>query len=157
MSDAIDHLARCVTCDYDLRGTLSAGGPRCPECGQAVSGASLALARERSFFRRLRRVLLLLFAITVVHEGEAVGMGRVIGDGGCFLEVVDIAVVPEHRGRGLGRRIMQEVMGFIEGNALPGAYVSLITDSPAFYERFGFRRSAPDEAMFVWFPTAGEG
>ncbi len=98
-----------------------------------------------------------LFAITVVHEGEAVGMGRVIGDGGCFLEVVDIAVVPEHRGRGLGRRIMQEVMGFIEGNALPGAYVSLITDSPAFYERFGFRRSAPDEAMFVWFPTAGEG
>ena len=98
-----------------------------------------------------------LFAITVVHEGEAVGMGRVIGDGGCFLEVVDIAVVPEHRGRGLGRRIMQEVMGFIEGNALPGAYVSLITDSPAFYERFGFQRSAPDEGMFVWFPTRGQG
>ena len=98
-----------------------------------------------------------LFAITVVHEGEAVGMGRVIGDGGCFLEVVDIAVVPEHRGRGLGRRIMQEVMGFIEGNALPGAYVSLITDSPAFYERFGFQRSSPDEGMFVWFPTRGQG
>ena len=25
-------------------------------------------------------------------------MGRVIGDGGCFFEVVDIAVVPAHRG-----------------------------------------------------------
>ena len=99
-----------------------------------------------------------LFAITVVHEGEAVGMGRVIGDGGCFLEVVDIAVVPEHQGQGLGRRIMQEIMQFIEGNAPPGAYVSLITNRPAFYERFGFKRSSPpDEGMFVWFPTRGAG
>ena len=99
-----------------------------------------------------------LFAVTVVHEGAAVGMGRVIGDGGCFLEVVDIAVVPEHRGKGLGRRIMQEIMNFIERTAPPGAYVSLITNMPAFYERFGFKpTSPPDDGMFVWFPARGEG
>ena len=95
-----------------------------------------------------------LFSITVVHRGAVVGMGRVIGDGGCFFEVVDIAVVPEHRGRGLGERIMREVMSFIERNALPGAYVSLISSIPAFYERFGFKRtSPPDEGMSVWFPV----
>ena len=95
-----------------------------------------------------------LFAITVVHDGAAVGLGRVIGDGGCFFEVVDIAVVPEHRGRGLGRKIMQEVMQFIERTALPGAYVSLITSMPEFYEPFGFKpTSPPDEGMFVWFPA----
>ncbi len=95
-----------------------------------------------------------LFSITVLHRGEVVGMGRVIGDGGCFFEVVDIAVAPEHRGKGLGNRIMEEVMNFIERNASPGAYVSLITNIPAFYERFGFKRtSPPDEGMSVWFPT----
>jgi GNAT superfamily N-acetyltransferase len=99
-----------------------------------------------------------LFAVTVFHEGAAVGMGRVIGDGGCFFEVVDIAVAPEHRGKGLGQRIMQEIMNFIERNALPGAYVSLITNRPAFYERFGFKpTSPPDDGMFIWFPLRGEG
>ena len=99
-----------------------------------------------------------LFSITVVHEGEAVGMGRVIGDGGCFFEVVDIAVVPEHRGKGLGRRIMQEIMNSIERNALPGAYVSLITNVPEFYQQFGFKRTPPpDEVMFVWFPASPGG
>ena len=99
-----------------------------------------------------------LFSITVVHEGETIGMGRVIGDGGCFFEVVDIAVVPEHRGKGLGRRIMQEIMNFIERNALPGAYVSLITNTPEFYQQFGFERtSPPDEGMFVWFPARPDG
>ena len=98
-----------------------------------------------------------LFAITVVHEGAAVGIGRVIGDGGCFFEIVDIAVVPEHRGKGLGRKIMQEIMQFIERAAPPGAYVSLITSMPAFYERFGFKpTSPPDEGMFVWFPARGD-
>lgn len=95
-----------------------------------------------------------LFSITVVCHGETVGMGRVIGDGGCFFAVVDIAVLPAHRGRGLGRRIMQEIRRFIDGQALPGAYVSLITSIPEFYRQFGFERtSPPDEAMFVWFPT----
>ena len=95
-----------------------------------------------------------LFSVTVVYQGRAVGMGRVIGDGGCFFEVVDIAVVPEHRGKGLGRKIMREIMSFIEANAPPGAYVSLITDKPAFYRKFGFEPTSPqDEAMSVWFPT----
>ena len=95
-----------------------------------------------------------LFAVKVMSGGEAVGMGRVIGDGGCFLQVVDIAVVPEHQGRGVGRRIMQEVMAFIEANALPGTYVSLITTDPDFYARFGFKlTSPPDDGMCLRFPA----
>ena len=33
-------------------------------------------------------------------------MGRVIGDGGLFFQVVDIAVEPAHQGRGLGKAIV---------------------------------------------------
>ena len=95
-----------------------------------------------------------LFAVKVLQDGEVVGMGRVIGDGGCFFEVVDIAVVPAHQGKGLGRRIMEEIMAFIQGNALPGTYVSLITTDPEFYTRFGFKlTSPPDDGMCLRFPA----
>jgi len=44
-----------------------------------------------------------LFAVTIVANGLAVGMGRVIGDGGCFYQVTDIAVEPRIRAGGLAR------------------------------------------------------
>ncbi|MFE7755951.1 GNAT family N-acetyltransferase [Streptomyces sp. NPDC057429] len=84
-------------------------------------------------------------AVTVLHEEEPVGMGRVIGDGGCALQIVDICVLPEHQGRGLGRRIMGELVQELEHRAPEGAYVSLIADGDArfLYEKFGFKPTAP--------------
>ncbi|MFB8413953.1 GNAT family N-acetyltransferase [Streptomyces albidoflavus] len=83
--------------------------------------------------------------VTVLCGDEAVGMGRVIGDGGCFFQVVDICVRPEHQGQGLGKRIMGELVGELERRAPDGAYVSLIADGDArfLYEKFGFRETAP--------------
>ncbi|MBC7267552.1 MAG: GNAT family N-acetyltransferase [Streptomyces sp.] len=83
--------------------------------------------------------------VTVLCGDEPVGMGRVIGDGGCFFQVVDICVAPEHQGRGLGKRIMAELVGELERRAPDGAYVSLIADGDArfLYEKFGFRQTAP--------------
>ncbi|MET9604925.1 GNAT family N-acetyltransferase [Streptomyces sp. NPDC006512] len=83
--------------------------------------------------------------VTVLHDGEPVGMGRVIGDGGCFFQIVDMCVLPGHQGRGLGRRIMEELVGELERRAPDGAYVSLIADGDArfLYEKFGFSPTAP--------------
>jgi len=86
-----------------------------------------------------------IYAVVVLHEGAAIGMGRLIGDGGCFFQVVDIAVEPEHQGRGLGKVIMSSIMNYVT-TALPSsAYVSLIADVPAnkLYEQYGFRETAP--------------
>ena len=81
----------------------------------------------------------------VLHGDEPVGMGRVIGDGGCFFQIVDICVVPEHQGRGLGKRIMAELLGELDRRAPSGAYVSLIADGDArfLYQKFGFTPTAP--------------
>lgn len=86
-----------------------------------------------------------LFAVQVLLGDEVVGMGRVIGDGGCFFQVVDIAVLPAHQGKGLGKRIMREIMQFIETEVPPSAYVSLIADGQAqdLYAQFGFKHTAP--------------
>ena len=86
-----------------------------------------------------------LFAVQILAGERMIGMGRVIGDGGCFYQVVDIAVAPEHQGRGLGKMIMREIMQYLNEHALPSAYVSLIADGKAqeLYAQFGFQHTAP--------------
>lgn len=86
-------------------------------------------------------------AVTIYNDELPIGIGRVIGDGGCFFEIVDIAVRPEHQKKGLGEMIMQGLMTYINDNAPDTAYVSLMADhgTPEFYKRFGFKASLPPE------------
>jgi len=85
-----------------------------------------------------------LFAVTLYGENDfAIGMGRVVGDGGCNFEVVDIAVDPAHQGSGLGRLVMEEISAWLDANVPPGSYVCLIADTPWLYEKFGFEYCAP--------------
>ena len=72
-------------------------------------------------------------------------MGRIVGDGGLFLFVVDIAVTPAWQGRGWGRRIMAALVEQLRVRAPARAMVGLIADGTAFrlYEQFGFRLVAP--------------
>ena len=86
-----------------------------------------------------------LFAVQVLLGDDVVGMGRIIGDGGCFYQVVDIAVLPAHQGKGLGKLIMREISRFIDSDVPDSAYVSLIADGQAqdLYAQFGFRHTAP--------------
>ena len=86
-----------------------------------------------------------LFAVQIMLGEQTVGMGRVIGDGGCFYQVVDIAVLPEHQGKGLGKMIMREIMQYLNQHAPKSAYVSLIADGQAqdLYAQFGFNHTAP--------------
>ncbi|MFZ6679396.1 GNAT family N-acetyltransferase [Undibacterium sp. Tian12W] len=86
-----------------------------------------------------------LFAVQIMQGELVVGMGRVVGDGGTSYHVVDIAVLPEHQGKGLGKMIMREITHYLQQNAPESAYVSLIADGPAqdLYAQFGFKHTAP--------------
>ena len=72
-----------------------------------------------------------LFSVVIEAEGTAIGMGRVIGDGGTAYQIVDIAVLPAHQGQGLGKRIVAALVDWLYTNAPKSAYVSLIADGPA--------------------------
>ncbi|NGN39980.1 GNAT family N-acetyltransferase [Mesorhizobium sp. CGMCC 1.15528] len=86
-----------------------------------------------------------IYAVTLIWNGETVGMGRIIGDGGCFYQITDIAVDPDHQGKGLGKKIIEALVGHLRATAPETAYVSLIADGPArhLYEKFGFEATAP--------------
>lgn len=92
-------------------------------------------------------------AVTIEHARRAVGMGRVIGDGGLFFQLVDVAVEPEHQGKGLGKSIMGALMTELRRRVPAEANVSLIADGGAHrpYAQFDFVVTAPASVgMEMW-------
>ena len=59
------------------------------------------------------------FAVTVrtTEIDELVGMGHLVGDGGCYYQLVDIAVHPDHQGRGLGTKVVEALLDHLRENA----------------------------------------
>ena len=91
-----------------------------------------------------------LYGLHICLGDETVGMGRVVGDGALNFEVVDVAVDPAHQGKGIGRLIMQHVMAYLEKEAPESAYITLMADVPALYEKFGFELTRPQcEGMSI--------
>ncbi len=94
-----------------------------------------------------------LFAVVVEHKGEVVGLGRVIGDGGMYFYIQDVMVTPELQGRGIGRLIMDAIMGYISDHARRHAFIGLMSakDKAGFYEKYGFKvRSQERPGMEIW-------
>jgi GNAT superfamily N-acetyltransferase len=84
-------------------------------------------------------------------DGQVVAMGRVVGDGGWYFLVADMATDPAHQGRGLGRRVLTRLLDDVRARAPQGAYVTLVADPPgrALYESLGFRDVAPGATGMV--------
>ena len=88
------------------------------------------------------------YSVSVRADAELIGMGRIVGDGGCFFQIVDIAVRPDYQGQGIGYGIMERLMKHLHDEAPKSAYVSLIADGDAsrLYSKFGFKFTAPASA-----------
>lgn len=81
-----------------------------------------------------------LVAVTVRNHGELVAMGRVVGDGGCHVQIVDVAVHPQWQRKGLGREIAKRLIAWCEAELPPSCHMSLVAspDAVPLYETFGF-------------------
>ncbi len=87
-----------------------------------------------------------LYAVVLERDGDAVGCGRVVGDGGIYFYLQDVIVLPELQGQGWGARIMEAVMRYVEAAARPGSFIGLMAakDAEGFYLRYGFERRTDD-------------
>ena len=85
------------------------------------------------------------YGVHFIFDGRPVAMGRVIGDGGTAFQIVDMAVEPEHQGKGLGKAIMGALVERLQNHAPSGAYVSLVADGDAkhLYAKYGFEPVTP--------------
>lgn len=82
------------------------------------------------------------YIVSAVNGDETVGMARVVSDGGYVAIIVDVVVLPEFQGKGIGKTMMNMVMEHIRSNIAEGEGVSIILMSAkgkeSFYKQFGF-------------------
>jgi GNAT superfamily N-acetyltransferase len=80
--------------------------------------------------------------IALTEERQPVGFIVVVREGDTAF-IVEVDVLPEHQGRGLGRALIQRVVHWGREEGLPRVTLTTFSDVPwnaPFYERLGFRR-----------------
>lgn len=79
------------------------------------------------------------------ETGAQVGFARAVSDGLGFAYLADVIVVEEHRGNGLGKRIVQAMID--DGPGAHFRWTLFTSDAHGLYEQFGFE--APDRTALV--------
>lgn len=69
--------------------------------------------------------------------GQQIGFARVVTDRAVFGYLCDVFVLPDHRGRGLGKALMNAIMNHPDLKDLP-VFLLNTRDAHGLYERFGF-------------------
>ncbi|MGW8921555.1 GNAT family N-acetyltransferase [Paenibacillus lautus] len=84
----------------------------------------------------------------LVRDGNdrLIGMGRVIGDGALYFQLVDVMAAASYRDQGLEETIVSELLARLKKIAPSGAEVTVITDVPGIklYQHAGFKLLYPE-------------
>jgi GNAT superfamily N-acetyltransferase len=88
----------------------------------------------------------LCFGLYERSSGRQVGLARVVNDLATFAYLCDVYVLEEHRGRGLGKFMMQTVMAH---PALTGARRAMLgtRDAHGLYAQYGFHAPPNDGVL----------
>ncbi len=82
------------------------------------------------------------FLVAAVDNGHTVGLTRVVSDGGYFMLIADVIVLPDYQGKGIGRAMIEQAMARIRAHIKPGqsAMINLMAakGKESFYKQFGF-------------------
>jgi GNAT superfamily N-acetyltransferase len=93
------------------------------------------------------------FAVRVedTTDGSTVAMGRVVGDGGWYFQVADMATLPDHQGRGIGGAVLACLVDAIRTKAPAEPYITLMADVPGrpLYAKHGFVDTLPHSLGMV--------
>ncbi|WP_409340252.1 GNAT family N-acetyltransferase [Paenibacillus sp. MBLB4367] len=87
-----------------------------------------------------------VFSVVIRNDdSELIGMGRIIGDGGCYYQVVDIAVNRSYQDKGLDKVLMDEITEYLNLHIPKDADVLLLAEVPAIglYQKYGFEFTYP--------------
>ncbi len=81
--------------------------------------------------------------VGLYHDGRQVGFARAVSDGATLGYLADVYVLREHRGRGLGLALVEEIL---DGERPGGDHVRWLlhtADAQGLYEKLGFTSGPP--------------
>ncbi len=81
-----------------------------------------------------------LFSVLAFDGDKLVGIARIVGDGAIYFYVQDVIVVPEYKGKGIGKMLMSEVEAFLSENTNNNSFVGLMAAEGVkeFYYKYGY-------------------
>jgi len=96
--------------------------------------------------------------VSVRDEGRAVGVMRLLWDGGYIAFISDVIVAPEYQGQGIGRKLVEACIERVKADMKPGYKVKInlmaAKGKEPFYEKFGFLERPNEKTgagMDQWF------
>ena len=96
--------------------------------------------------------------VCVRDDDRAIGVARLLWDGGYIAFLSDVVVDAEYRGQGIGRKLVESCIEKLKSDMKPGYKVKMTLNSAKgkepFYEKFGFRVRPNEDAgpgMDQWF------
>jgi GNAT superfamily N-acetyltransferase len=87
-----------------------------------------------------------LFRCFVRDAGRLVGVGRALADGVDCSYICDVALLPSHQGRGLGKQIVARLVEQSRGHRKIILYA--VPGKEPFYKKLGFKRMTTAMAIF---------
>lgn len=87
-----------------------------------------------------------MFRCFVREHGKLVGVGRALADGADCAYICDVALLPSHQGRGLGKEIVARLLALSRGHKKIILYS--VPGKEAFYRKLGFKRMNTAMAIF---------
>jgi len=89
-----------------------------------------------------------LYGIALLgEEEEAIGMGRVVGDGKYMFMIADLIMHPEYANAEHTLAVLNDLMAYIEASGADGAEIILMSDVPSIplYQKQGFAYTYPNK------------
>ena len=90
------------------------------------------------------------FIVCVRDDEKAIGLARMMWDGGYMAFLSDVIVDENYRGLGIGRKLVEMCIEKLKSDLKPGFKVKMTLNSAkgkeAFYEKFGFELRPNDHA-----------
>lgn len=77
-------------------------------------------------------------------EEKLVGFGRVLSDGKLHALITEMIILPEYRGRGIGKEILKKLTAVCTANNIRDIQLFSAKGKAGFYEKYGFQRRPED-------------
>lgn len=87
-----------------------------------------------------------MFCCFAFDDGALVGAGRVLADGCDSAYLCDVAVMPSHQGKGVGKEIIERLVKASKNHKKIILYA--VPGKEPFYGKFGFKRMTTAMAIF---------
>ena len=100
------------------------------------------------------------YIIVANDGGKAVGVARLVWDGGYAALIKDVLVRPDYQGKCIGKHMMEQIISYLKQQMKPGWGISIdlmaAIGKEGFYEKFGFvsrPRNNRGAGMDMWLTT----